>query len=343
MAGISDAQISKLVDKTRYSRMLCSFMFVGWFCIAAASLPSDQKALTQFSFAIGGMCLLAAVYNHAILISPDAETMLRREDYSEAFKFTLITAGWALCAAQDGTSLHTLSRLLSVFVTPVAFAREASSSKTWLPAAGAHLLVTCVCLRGDLLGEGWQFLAPLLMLDGCLWDSIQAKQYLVAANRNMKALCVRLAQVAEETTERVFSDVCCAVATLNSELRLAKPPERLTEMLGRCAEGGGGRKFEDFVHVEDMQHFVEEVQEMTADVNIDDARGSCSSRSRSIKVHLTDAYLQPISVVLFCTALVGVGDELIYILGISEGWKPPKGEREKARKTRREGDRKSVV
>eukprot|EP00929_Paragymnodinium_shiwhaense_P032596 TRINITY_DN18043_c0_g1_i2.p1 TRINITY_DN18043_c0_g1~~TRINITY_DN18043_c0_g1_i2.p1 ORF type:complete len:218 (+),score=42.87 TRINITY_DN18043_c0_g1_i2:950-1603(+) len=162
----------------------------------------------------------------------------------------------------------------------------------------------------------------MLMLGGVLRDIVTRRKL----GREHRLLLERVMQRSEKTAETasrsIMDSFCDALAVVDSSFTLLETSPSLSTMLSVNAVQG--RPFLDFVAPQDresLQEFLPKVALM------DDERDGLNTGSvclSQMTVHLQDPYAVNTSARLFSACFPRtLGEEPVYLIGISESWKPP--------------------
>mmetsp|Transcript_130406 Transcript_130406/g.254057 ORF Transcript_130406/g.254057 Transcript_130406/m.254057 type:complete len:421 (+) Transcript_130406:69-1331(+) len=239
-----------------------------------------------------------------------------------------LAEGWCLvarllmhvvCIAYDGDHTHLFLKVISLWFLPLSAAKETTTYGSFKVYLVCHTILVLARFWGNWeVGPPWVF--GTVIVARMLLDLVHSKHSGYKSCEELAHAHAKLKQMAEVTTRKIFERFCDATALLNTDLCIAEAAPGLATLLGISAPSIKGRPFASLVDSEDLGTFHEYMELARAQLNGSNEIEPCET---SVKVKLLDAYGTPVPVHLIHACFSHLARGPIYVVGLSETWKPP--------------------
>lgn len=214
-------------------------------------------------------------------------------------------------------------RLITLFVFPLASARGCHRPKSFLCFAAAHMILVIYRFHDDWNANAAYIAATLFTMPMLVDVSVQ-RQRAKESQVNLAESYKTIRGLAESTARSLMRGFCDAVVTLGPDFRLVEPSKTLGALLNSHVDKG--KYFPDLLDMGDRDDFrlrMEEITKTVVKAGPDGALlGPGQPNSLSLRVHLIDSFSNPTPVHIFHSCFLRWDYEPVYLLGVSEAWKP---------------------
>mmetsp|Transcript_107505 Transcript_107505/g.342757 ORF Transcript_107505/g.342757 Transcript_107505/m.342757 type:complete len:422 (-) Transcript_107505:146-1411(-) len=292
-------------------------MLALYFALSFQTFSEELEHLRLPGMLLGALAMLCAA---VVILALRAEgpQVVARTRWAEDICLVVRLVMHIVCIALDGDGTFLFLKLISMLVYPLSSAKVSNNVTSFRIYLFFHNVL--VVLRFSYnLQEGLPWMITTVLMDWMLHDWAVLRSAQRRAFEELAFTHIDLEHSAEVTTKSLFCRFCDATVTLDADLAIAEPAPQLAALLGlnNCLQG---RTFSSLIDASDLEPFAAYLEEMNLD--LDDVE----HEKPSLQVKLLDVFAQPVSVHIFYTCFRGRNKNRrpVYVLGVSESWRPPR-------------------
>lgn len=166
--------------------------------------------------------IIAAMWK--VMRAVQVSSVPQTEHTENLFTITNIVVVYAVCTSCEDGKYQALLRMVSVFLLPLALARESSSVRIFIFEVGAHFMFTAFRFRSEFFTDGWQWLLVLTIIDVTLVDMLMLKE------EDLKR--VQVLHVVHGMIATLLDSICDASLLLQRDGRVAAMDGKAIDFFG---------------------------------------------------------------------------------------------------------------